>query len=108
MTSQSDYWGECVALGCEEAGIAITREQIKELAAFVESGHENYGQAFYSPPATDYFEHEKRKQADLLKEARDELERYRSNAEAAVRRALNLRSDTHVTITPNGYARIDS
>lgn len=102
MSEKRDYWSECIALAAEECGLALTPEQIECLADGAESGHEHYGMAFYSPPEGDRLadiEREwKKKVADL--EAR--LATYRDNAETAVKQALRLRRDDHVTIGSHG------
>lgn len=61
------YWRESVSIALDEAGIAATREQIDEVAHSVQGSHENYGQAFYSPPASDRI-------ADIEREFRKKLE----------------------------------
>lgn len=62
-----DYWRESVSIALDEAGIAATREQIDEVAHGIQGSHENYGQAFYSPPASDRIE-------DIEREYRRKLE----------------------------------
>lgn len=52
--AQRDYWTECIEISFEEAGIHATPEQINIVAGGVEGCHENYGQAFYSPPAGEH------------------------------------------------------
>ena len=49
--NQLDYWKECISLAAEDCGLAMTSEQLESLADSVQGGHENYGMAFYSPPA---------------------------------------------------------
>jgi len=41
-----DYWQECIGEAFDDAGIMATKEQIENVAGWVESGHENYGMAF--------------------------------------------------------------
>lgn len=62
-----DYWDECVAIAFEEAGITATKEQREYVAGAVESSHEHYEQAFYSPPASDRI-------ADIEREYRRKLD----------------------------------
>lgn len=99
-----DYWKECIGIAADEIDLVLTDEQLTQLAQSAEGGHENYGMAFYSPPASDRLnaiESEwKRKYAELERE----FEQYRAGAETAIRRALpGLRHhDTPVTITENG------
>ena len=40
-----DYWGECIEEAFDDAGISATKEQIQNVAGWVESAHENYGMA---------------------------------------------------------------
>jgi hypothetical protein len=48
-----DYWAECVAIAANDCGLTLTEEQLQCLAGAMESGHEHYGLAFYTPPASD-------------------------------------------------------
>jgi hypothetical protein len=50
----TDYWKECIEIAANDCGLVLTPDQLQALAWAVESGHENYGQAFYSPPAGEY------------------------------------------------------
>lgn len=56
--AQRDYWTECIEISFEEAGISATTEQIESVAGVVEGCHENYGMAFYQPPAGEYRDQE--------------------------------------------------
>lgn len=97
-----DYWKECISIAADECGANLTAEQIEGIAESVQGGHENYGMAFYSPPATDrYSQIEKEWQARLdAKQA--ELDGYRNNAETAIKKALRQGSDALVTIGKYG------
>lgn len=48
-----EYWVECLSITAEESGITLSAEQIDELAAGVEGGHENYNMAFGYDVATN-------------------------------------------------------
>ena len=50
-----EYWVECISIAAEECGANLTREQVEEIAYVVQGAHENYGMAFYSPPAGEHF-----------------------------------------------------
>ena len=50
MSTQRDYWQECMAIAAEECELTLTPDQRDCLASAAESGHEHYGMAFYSPP----------------------------------------------------------
>jgi hypothetical protein len=47
--ARAEYWVECVAIAFEDCGLTATSEQITAVAADVQSGAENIGQAFYQP-----------------------------------------------------------
>ena len=40
-----DYWHECVAEACEDAGVEVTPAQVVIIASWIEGAHENYGMA---------------------------------------------------------------
>lgn len=40
-----DYWFECIAEAFDDTGIVATKEQISNVAGWVEGAHENYGMA---------------------------------------------------------------
>lgn len=97
-----DYWKECISIAAEDCKLAITPEQLGCLASSVESGHENYGQAFYSPPASDRISEVERESAAKLKALQREFDSYRTNAETAVKQALRQRPDESVSIGKHG------
>jgi len=70
--AQRDYWTECVEISFEEAGISATPEQIEIVAGGVEGCHENYGMAFYTPPAGEYLRSEV---ADLKRQLQAEIDK---------------------------------
>jgi uncharacterized protein with PIN domain len=49
----TDYWIETIATCAEENNIPLTKEQITVLAESAQGSHDNYGMAFYSPPASE-------------------------------------------------------
>lgn len=102
MSAQSDYWEECVAIAAEECDAKLTLEQIAYISGSVESGHENYGMAFYSPPASDRMADIERDWKRKLADLQAEFDRYRGSAETAVRRALRQRHDESVSINEHG------
>lgn len=87
-----DYWRESLAIAAEECELAITSEQLDCLADAISGSHENYGQAFYSPPASDrisVIENEWRsKLKEAEKDAERRLEQADQNAEE-LRRRIN-------------------
>ena len=40
-----DYWAECIEEAFDDVGISATKEQIQNVASWVEGAHENYGMA---------------------------------------------------------------
>lgn len=107
MNTQRDYWSECIAIAAEECDLKLTPEQLDALASAAESGHEHYSMAFYSPPPSDRINDIEREWRKKLKDAQDELERYRGYAEKAVIRAARLPSYAQVVIDQYGARRID-
>ncbi len=97
-----EYWKECISIAADECGLVMSADQLEEIASSVQSGHENYGMAYYSPPASDRYaaiEREWKKKYDDLKK---ELEQYTENAEKAVAMALNVKHGTPVTVGEHG------
>lgn len=103
MNTPIDYWKECISQAAEECDLTLTADQLEVIADAVYGGHENYGMAFYSPPAGDRattVEREwKAKYAALETRLRDFEER----ADKAVRRLGKIPSDCVVTIDQHGY-----
>ncbi len=98
MSTQLDYWLECVASAAEECGLKMSPEQLKHIASVVESGHENYHIAFYSPPPGEYMASLEDKWKAKLEALQAEFDAYRNNSETAVKRALNLSSNANIAI----------
>lgn len=98
----NDYWKECVSIAADECGLKLTKEQLECLAESFEGCHDNYGLAFYSPPSTDRISDIERQWKAKLAAKELELERYRNNAETAVKQALRQRSDAIVSIGEYG------
>lgn len=102
MSAQSDYWVECVADAAEECGAVLTEPQLQAIAESVENGHETYGMAFYSPPASDrlsVIESEWKAKLATVEAERDRAER---NAHAALKKSIGLRDDAHITVEDGG------
>lgn len=97
-----EYWKECISIGAEECELSMTPEQLAYIADAVSSGHEHYGMAFYSPPASDRIGAIEREWQAKLKAKQDEHERYAQNAETAVKRALRVHCDDQVSIGRHG------
>lgn len=97
-----DYWKECIVLGADECDLEMTDKQLECIADSVRGGHENYDMAFYSPPASDRLDQVERDWKARYKALEQEFERFRNNAETAVRRALGQRHDTPISIGEHG------
>jgi hypothetical protein len=95
MTAQRDYWQECIAIAAAECDLKLTPEQLDCLASSAEAGHEHYGMAFYSPPPSERL-------SEKLKALQAEFDAYRGHAEVAVKQALRLHRDDHVSIEQHG------
>jgi hypothetical protein len=80
----------------------MTDEQLKCIADAVENGRDNYGMAYYSPPAGDRIADIEREHAKKVKALERDLERYKKNAETAIKEALRRPSDEAVTIGEHG------
>jgi hypothetical protein len=99
---QLDYWTESVSIAMQEAGISFTPEQARQVGAGIQGSHDNYGMAFYSPPASDRIsavENEWKQRVDRIQK---ELDTYRANAEKAVKRIAKLPSFASVSINQYG------
>lgn len=96
------YWTECVSVAAEECGARLSDEQIEAIANDVRLAHDNYGMAFYSPPAGDRYAEIEREWKAKLDAKQRELDGYRRNAEAAVKIALRQHSDVNVAIGDDG------
>lgn len=100
--ADTDYWAECISIAADECALVLTPEQLSYLADAVSGAHENYGMAFYSPPASDRLNEIEREWKAKLKAEKDRFEKYRDNAETAVKRALRVHSADPVSIEAHG------
>ena len=100
--TQEDYWDECIANAAEECDASLTKDQNLYIAQAVQGAHENYGMAFYSPPASDRVADIKREEGTKLARLQKEFDAYQEGAEKAIKRALRQFSDANVRIHPDG------
>lgn len=105
MSAERDYWQECIAIAAEECDLTLTPEQLDYLASSAESGHDHYGMAFYSPPASDRLEQIEREWEAKYKELKKQFDKYQGDAELAVKIALRQHRDAHVSIGEYGEVR---
>lgn len=102
MSTDLDYWRECISIAAEECELSLTTEQLDYLADAASGGHEHYGQAFYSPPPSDRLNEIEREHKERYKRLEAEFNKYRDNAELAVKIALKQHRDEQVTIGEYG------
>jgi hypothetical protein len=97
-----DYWKECVANAAEECELDMTVSQLTHIADAVMGGHECYGMAFYSPPASDRIAEIGREWETKLRRMEAEMERYRDHAESALKKSLGRHRDARIYIDDDG------
>lgn len=97
-----DYWRECVEIAAEECDAKLTGEQLAYISNAVCGAHENYGMAFYSPPASDRLNEIERESNTRLARLQAEFDTYRKDAETAVKQALRQHSDANISIGKHG------
>lgn len=97
-----DYWEECLDSSFQEHGVKVTPEQLKAIAKDIQGGHENYGMAFYAPPASDRINDIDREWTERYAALQKDFDRYRGNAETAVKKALGQYDDASVSIGEYG------
>ncbi len=102
MSAQSNYWCECVADAAEDAGAALTKEQIKWIADAVQGAYENYSLAFYSPPPSDRIADIEREWQSKLDQQKREHEAAAANADRALRKSLGIYRDLPLSINESG------
>ena len=74
-----EYWKESLGQAADECGLKLTDEQLTCLAEAAEGSHDNYGTAFYSPPASDRIADIERGWQAKVEAAEASAERYRSD-----------------------------
>lgn len=102
MDAQRDYWQECISIAADECEVILTPEQLAYIADSVEAGHDNYGMAFYSPPSTDRINEIEREWRAKYAELQRQFDKYRNDAELAVKIALYQHRDAQVSIGEHG------
>lgn len=105
-TSSLDYWKEGIASSLEEVGVVLNEEQLTHLAKGVECAHENYGMAFYSPPASDRIADSERGWKAKVEGAEALAEKYRSDFVKNICMRHNV-LPSQVTLEGNGEATIE-
>lgn len=106
--TDKEYWRECIETAIDECELTATAEQVAYLSDAVSGAHECYGMAFYSPPPSDRVSSVEREWKAKYEALQREFDKYRANAEGAVKRALRQPSDANVSIENDGsVSRID-
>jgi len=105
--ASNDYWQEAFMLALESMDRfdiveSMTPEQLKEMGEALSGSYENYGDAFYSPPASDRINDIERHHKARFAALQREFDDYRANAETAVKQALRQPSDADVSIGKYG------
>ena len=67
-----NYWKECIESAAEDCQLKLSKEQLECLVDSVKIGHENYGMAFYSPPASDRI-------SDIEKEWKNKIHQHKQD-----------------------------
>lgn len=102
LMSHQDYWEETISEAAISCGLNLSEEHVKTLGVAVSISHDNYGLAYYSPPASDRVHAEEREWKVKYDALKREFDDYRNNAETAIKRALRQHSDAQVGIGKYG------
>jgi len=100
--SASDYWAESIGIAADECELEINEAQLKYMAEAMAGSHENYGMAFYSPPASDRLNEIEREWKAKYERLQKDFEDFQRDATLAVRVALRQPSDVGISIGKNG------
>jgi hypothetical protein len=103
--SDLEYWKEVLSEGASDCELTLTDEQLTKLADYASGAHENYGMAFYSPPASDRLNQIEREWKAKYLALKSEFNTYRGTAEGVVKRILNVHRDDNISIGGDGYIR---
>lgn len=102
--TRREYWVECLSQSADDCGAKLTQEQIEFMAEEIESAHENYDMAFYSPTPSDSIKRIESEKDMIIKKLQNQLEQYEKNAERAVKRALDMHPNENISI--HEYGRV--
>lgn len=103
----AEYWQEAFEIALDDMDLfhiveILTAEQRKNIGDALAGSHECYGMAFYSPPPSDRLNEIEREWKAKYDALQRDFERYRGNAETAVKKALKQYPDAQVTIGEYG------
>lgn len=100
--SSASYWQESFEIAADEVGLQYTPEQAETIGEALKISHENYGLAHYSPPSSDIYAAQDREWKQKYDALQAEFDRYRGNAEEAVRKKFRVHSQDGVSIGEHG------
>lgn len=100
--SKEDYYAEYLSDAFHEHDIHVTQEQLKDIASGLVISIDCESQAFYTPPASDYYAQVDREWKQKYDALQKEFDKYVGNAEKAVKKALRQPSDANVGIGEYG------
>lgn len=102
--SRKDYWSESIgeALSAIDKFNLFSDAEINELGEALAISAEHQSVAFYEPPPSDRYNQIEREWKSKYDALQKEFDRYRGNAETAVKKALRQYSDAQVSIGEHG------
>lgn len=103
----AEYWDEAIGCAFDSEGVfsawgdlpGQTRDRI---AGALQTSHEMYGMAHYTPPPSDRINVIEREWEAKIKALQRDFDDYREDAETAVKRALRQNHDANVSIGKHG------
>jgi hypothetical protein len=91
-----DIWKDVISEAADECSLPITDEQLTALASAVQGTHDNWSLVHYTPPASDHYEHEKRKMKQHYESELADKDRWRKETERNYQDRINsLRNRIH-------------
>ena|ERR1700722_19783214 len=103
----TEYWQECISDALEEAGLTASQKQISTIAEHVQGSHENYGMAFYSPPAGEHLRSEIAGLKRQVKREQDKVHCKECNGRGSITTQGPYHSSTGRCFKCNGDGRHD-
>lgn len=100
--TKADYYAEYLSDCFHDFDIKVSAEQLKEIAEGIVIAVDCESQAFHTPPNSDFYaelDREWKRKYDILKE---QFDKYTSNAETAIKKALRQPQDACVDIGKYG------
>ena len=109
--SRTAYYQESFELALEAMGLGhiieqLTPEQRLEIGESLSVSADHASDAFCTPPSSDRIANIERDWQTKYNELADEFAKFRSNAETAVKRSLNLKAWHDVVIKDHGLVEV--